>query len=100
MSIVVAMLEALRTETGGAARRPFVEHPLALPEKVPVTLILLLRADFYDRALSLSAALSDRLETSLVNLRPMPRGDLHRAICGPAERVGLEFEPGLVDRIL
>ncbi|HZF10937.1 MAG TPA: TIR domain-containing protein [Thermoanaerobaculia bacterium] len=98
--VVVDQLEELFTETEEAARRPFAEHLLALPEKAPVTLILLLRADFYDRALSLSAALSDRLETSLVNLRPMPRGELHRAICGPAERVGLEFEPGLVDRIL
>jgi hypothetical protein len=98
--VVADQFEELFTLAEEAARKPFVQSLLRMTEKVPVTLVLTLRADFYDRALMLDRALSDRLERSLVNLGPMLREELSRAIRGPAERVGLELEPGLVDRIL
>jgi len=65
-----------------------------------VTLLLTLRADFYAHALSRSRDLSDRLQNGIANLGPMTVDELKRAIVEPADRVGLEFEPGLVERIL
>lgn len=98
--VVADQFEELFTLTEEATRKPFVQSLLTITEKVPVTLVLALRADFYDRALTLDRGLSDLLEKSLVNLGPMLREELSRAIRGPAERVGLELDSGLVDRIL
>jgi WD40 repeat protein len=44
--------------------------------------------------------LADRLQDAVVNLGPMRRNELRRTLEEPAAKVGLEFEPGLVDRIL
>jgi WD40 repeat protein len=98
--LVADQFEELFTLTPEAIRRSFAEALLAVTGKVPVTLVLTLRADFYDRALSLSRELSDRLETALVNFGPMRRDELERAITEPARRAQLNFEPGLAKRIL
>jgi len=44
--------------------------------------------------------LSDRLQDAQINLGPMTRKELECAIRKPAEKIQLEFEPGLVRRIL
>ncbi|MBW8876590.1 MAG: TIR domain-containing protein [Acidobacteria bacterium] len=99
--LVADQFEELFTLTTGAAIwKRFADDLLAVTEKLPITLVLALRADFYDRALTFSRELSDRLEGALVNLGPMRREELARAIQEPATRVGLEFELGLVGRIL
>jgi WD40 repeat protein len=97
--LVADQFEELFTLAAEASRKPFVESLLELTAKLPVTFALTLRADFFDRALTVSRVLSDRLE-DLINLGPMRRDELALAIREPAERVGLTFEPGLVDRIL
>jgi len=40
------------------------------------------------------------LENGAINLGPMTRDELERAIVQPAARVGLDFEPGLAGRML
>ena len=57
------------------------------------------RGDFVGQALAYRP-LSDRLQDAQVNLGPMTRSELERAIRAPAEKVGLGFEPGLIERIL
>ncbi|MCB0210062.1 MAG: hypothetical protein KDJ52_12070 [Anaerolineae bacterium] len=63
-------------------------------------LLIILRADFMGKALT-HRALADTLQTVSVELvGAMARSDLERAIEQPAEKLGVSFEVGLVERIL
>ena len=64
-----------------------------------LSLVLTIRGDFYGRALQ-DRALGDQLQDAIVNISPMARSELRRAIVEPAEKVSLSFEAGLVDEIL
>jgi hypothetical protein len=66
-----------------------------------VSLVLTLRADFYNAALR-HRPLADKLQDRVENLGPMTREELRAAIVKPAAQLvpPLEFEPGLVDAIL
>jgi WD40 repeat protein len=64
-----------------------------------LSVVLTLRGDFYGRALQ-DRALSDQLQDAIVNISPMARSELTRAIVEPAENVALSFENGLVEEIL
>jgi formylglycine-generating enzyme required for sulfatase activity len=77
----------------------FVDQLLAATESAPLTVVLTLRADFYGEALA-HRGLSDRLQGAQVNLGPMTRDELEHVITAPAEKVGLSFDTGLVDRLL
>ena len=58
-----------------------------------------MRGDFVGKALAYRP-LSDRLQDAQINLGPMTREELECAIRKPAEKIQLEFEAGLVGRIL
>jgi formylglycine-generating enzyme required for sulfatase activity len=77
----------------------FIEEVLSATETAPLTVVLTLRADFYGEALT-HRDLSDRLQAAQVNLGPMSREELERAVREPAKKAGLEFDVGLVDRLL
>ena len=81
------------------ARRRFLAELLDASEKGPVTVVLTLRGDFFGQALS-DRSFADRLQDAQVNLGPMTEEELERSITEPAEKAGLQFEPGLVERIL
>lgn len=71
----------------------------ALDERSRVRVLVTLRADFTDRPLNyvdFGELLRQRMEVVL----PLTPDELERAIVGPAERVGLQLEPGLVTAIL
>jgi len=98
--LVVDQAEELFTLTETVEhRRRFVELLLDATRRVPLTVALTLRGDFYGRALE-DRVLADRLDHAVVNLGPMTRNELARAIREPAEKVRLGFEDGLVERIL
>jgi serine/threonine protein kinase/WD40 repeat protein/energy-coupling factor transporter ATP-binding protein EcfA2 len=64
-----------------------------------VRIIVTLRADYYDRPLhypEFGELIRNRMETIL----PLSAKGLERAIRGPAERVGVIFEQGLVEQIV
>ena len=64
-----------------------------------VRVIVTLRADYYDKPLhyhQFGEMLRNRIETIL----PLSAKELERAIVGPAERVHLQFETGLVAQIV
>ena len=64
-----------------------------------VRVIVTLRADYYDRPLhypEFGEIMRQRMETIL----PLTAQGLERAIRGPAERVGVQFEQGLVEQIV
>ncbi|WP_140158072.1 helix-turn-helix domain-containing protein [Micromonospora sp. NBS 11-29] len=74
-----------------------LERLCAAPGRVVV--VVALRADFYAQALRhpllLRAAQSRQLTVG-----PMTRDELHSVIVGPAQRAGVEVEPGLVEVLL
>lgn len=64
-----------------------------------VRIVITLRADYYDRPLhypEFGELMRERLETVL----PLSAKGLERAVRGPAERVGVTFEQGLVEQIV
>jgi tetratricopeptide (TPR) repeat protein len=98
--VIVDQAEELFTLVGEADRRSFVKSLLEVSTLAPATVVLTLRADFYGQAIGLSRELSDLIQVGIVNLGPMTRDELRRAVEHPARKVGLDFEPGLVNRIL
>lgn len=61
--------------------------------------IITLRADFYDRPL-LYPAFGDLVRRYTEVVLPMTTEELERAIVGPAQRVGVVLESGLVNQII
>lgn len=82
------------------ARRAFIDQVLDATAATKLSVVLTLRGDFYDRAITTYRPLSDRVQGALVNLGPMTQEELRLAIEEPARQVGLSFEPGLVELIL
>ena len=100
--IVVDQFEELYTLTSDEeARRRFLDELLAASSRAgsKANVALTLRGDFVGKALAYRP-LSDRLQDAQINLGPMTREELECAIRKPAEKIQLEFEPGLVRRIL
>jgi WD40 repeat protein len=100
--LVVDQWEELYTLThDDVTRRRFVDDLLetSAKENTPLTLVLTLRGDYVGKAFAYRP-LSDRLQDAQVNLGPMTRQELELAIKLPAEKVKLEFEAGLIERIL
>lgn len=64
-----------------------------------VRIIATLRADFYDRPL-VYPRLAELVRSHTELVLPLTDDELERAIAGPAERVGLMLEPGLVTTIV
>ncbi|MEE9417405.1 MAG: protein kinase, partial [Acidimicrobiales bacterium] len=64
----------------------------------PMRLVMTLRADYYDRPLT-HPGFAPIMKASAVDVTPLAADELETAIVGPAERIGLEFAPGLVARI-
>ncbi|TDC69426.1 hypothetical protein E1200_08525 [Actinomadura sp. GC306] len=67
--------------------------------ELPATVVAALRADFYGRALR-HPGLARVLQAEQVVVTPMNEDELRRAIVAPAQRAGLELEPGLADLLL
>jgi WD40 repeat protein/KaiC/GvpD/RAD55 family RecA-like ATPase len=98
--IVADQWEELYTLTSDeTVRRRFIDELLDASASTPLTVVLTLRGDFVGHALAYRP-LSDRLQGAQVNLGPMSRNELAVAIEEPAEKINLEFEPGLAERIL
>ena len=97
---IVDQFEELFTLTEEKDRKPFINLLLKATESTPITIVLTLRADFYSQAISASRELSDAIQQGIVNIGYVKREELRRAIVKPAASVGLQFEDGLVERIL
>ncbi len=61
--------------------------------------VVTMRADFFGKAAALPD-LADRLAERDILVTPLDANELHDAILKPAERVGLNYEKGLVETIL
>src|SRR5262249_38130725 len=98
--LVVDQWEELYTQCRDEIQRNFfIKSLLDATECERCSVVLTLRGDFYDDALS-NRDLADRLQDGVVNIGPMTRDELRRAIVEPANKAGLSFQDGLVDSIL
>ncbi|URM93103.1 helix-turn-helix domain-containing protein [Actinomadura madurae] len=93
--LAVDQFEEILADRAGAGEEDLIAGLLELP----ATVVLALRADFYGRALR-HPGLAEVLQTGQVLVTPMNEDELRRAIVMPAQRAGLELEPGLVDLLL
>jgi energy-coupling factor transporter ATP-binding protein EcfA2 len=98
--LVVDQWEELYALTpDNTVRRRFVDELLDATLHAPLTVVLTLRGDFVGKTLAYRP-LSDRLQGAQINLGPMTRKELEQAVAEPAKHMGLDFEPGLTERIL
>jgi TIR domain len=97
--LVVDQWEELYSITPKEVSRCFIDELLTATAHIPLSIVLTVRGDFAGYALAYRP-LSDRLQGAQINLGPMNREELTAAVMKPAERVGLSFESGLVERIL
>ncbi len=96
--IVLDQLEELFTMVDSDAERTHVLESIRVAASDPssrVRVVATLRADFFDQPLSVRG-FGDLLAARTEAITPMSPEELERAIVGPAERVGLDVEPGLV----
>ncbi|WP_287234779.1 WD40 repeat domain-containing protein [Microcystis sp. Msp_OC_L_20101000_S702] len=81
-------------------RRNFLDKLTTFPfERVGMMLVLTMRADFLGNALSYRP-FADVLQNTDLKLGPMNREELTEVIEKPAQKLGVTFEAGLVERIL
>ena len=98
--LVVDQWEELYTQCRQAqAIRQFVDQLIEATIHAPLTVVLTLRTDFLGYAQEYRPLL-DRLQDGTVQLGPMTQEELEQVITRPAEKVGLNFEPGLVRGLL
>ena len=96
--IVIDQFEELFTLVEDEARRAhFLDllYTAVIDPRSRVRVVVTLRADFYDRPLQypdFGELVRSRMETVL----PLSAEELERAITGPAQRVSVHFEEGLV----
>ncbi|MFQ5856208.1 MAG: trypsin-like peptidase domain-containing protein, partial [Anaerolineae bacterium] len=92
--------EELFTLCPQPVQEQFLRQLAALLESnLAVTVVLTLRADFYGHLLRYRP-LVDWLKIGQVNVPPMGPEELRAAVEEPATRLGLRFEPGLVETIV
>jgi WD40 repeat protein len=96
--VIVDQFEAVFTRCQDEEqRREFITAVCELAMKA--TVILALRADFYDQALRYPG-LATALQSRQVVLGPMTAEQVRQAIVAPARRAHLEVEDGLVELLL
>ncbi|MFL5797764.1 MAG: protein kinase domain-containing protein [Actinomycetota bacterium] len=96
--IVVDQLEEVFTLVDDPVERARFLDAIASAATHPmsrVRVVSTLRADFFDQPLNVRG-FGDLLAARNEAITPMSPEDLERAIAGPAQRVGLRVEPGLV----
>lgn len=99
--LIVDQFEEIFTQAQEKDRRPFINSLINVTMASPTTKVLIaFRADFYSHIIETSRELSDALQQGIINVGSLNRGELRDAIVEPAKKVGLEFEPGLVNRLL
>jgi len=99
--VVIDQFEELFTLADSAVAGRFLDAlAAALTEERPhLRVVLTLRADFYDRPLR-HELVGRLVKDATVAVLPLAADELEHAIIDPAATVGVEFEPGLVSRIV
>jgi basic membrane lipoprotein Med (substrate-binding protein (PBP1-ABC) superfamily)/DNA-binding SARP family transcriptional activator len=99
--VVIDQFEELFTITDEQPRRRFlsaIASAVAEPGS-QITVLLALRADYYDRPL-LHPEFAQVFTPGVVNALPMTANELEAVIVGPAERAGVAVEPPLLAELV
>src|SRR3954469_15510439 len=97
--VVVDQAEELLTRTGAREQKTFLDLlGGALHEDSPVWAIATLRSEFLSTAPD-RAGLAEAVHDPFV-IEPLSRARLAEVIARPAQRAGLDLEPGLVERMV
>src|SRR3954469_8124608 len=97
--VVVDQAEELLTRTGTREQQAFLQLlGGALHEDSPVWAVATIRSEFLSTAPE-RAGLAEAVDDPLV-IEPLSRGRLAEVIARPAQRAGLELEPGLMERMV
>jgi hypothetical protein len=93
--------ELFTLTTDEAERQQFIDLLTTAATEMDglVTILLTLRADFYDRPM-LYAELGNLIGANTVPVLPMSLADLQEAVQKPALNVGLQFDDGLVSELI
>jgi hypothetical protein len=97
--LFVDQFEELFTLTQDALRQPFVQLLTTTARAPRVRVVVAMRADFLHRCLEYPG-LDRLLSANAYFLGPPGPGALYEMMTGPAAKAGLEFDEGLVERIL
>ncbi|WP_413166215.1 CHAT domain-containing protein [Capilliphycus salinus ALCB114379] len=100
IALIIDQFEELYTQTNEEERLAFLDGLLTAINLVPrFHIILTLRADFYSHALSYRP-LSDALQGAVYNLGPMSREELQTAIEKPAQKMQVNLQRGLTEKLI
>lgn len=97
--MIVDQFEELFTH-GATGADIFLHSLLRATEQASLHVLLTVRADFYESAVSVSREFGDRFSDGVINIGLMTHDEIRSAIESPAHLVNLNFEKGLVERIL
>ncbi|MEB3279313.1 MAG: CHAT domain-containing protein [Lyngbya sp.] len=100
IAFIIDQFEELYTQTNEEERQAFLDGLLTAINLVPrFHVILTLRADFYSYALSYRP-LSDALQDAVYNLGPMSREELQTVIEKPANKMQVNLQAGLTEKLI
>ena len=99
--LVIDQFEELYTVTDAARRTAFLAGVAAAvsDERGALTVVITLRADFIDRPL-LDPVIGALIRDNAVLVTPLGASELRQAITGPAERIGMSVDVGLVAELV
>ncbi|SFT99052.1 TIR domain-containing protein [Arthrobacter sp. ov118] len=97
--VVIDQAEELLTLTGPREQEAFLQllAGAVTRERSPLWVVATVRSEFLSTAPG-RAGLCEAMNDSLV-VEPLSRSRLSQVIAGPAQRAGVDFEPGLIERI-
>ncbi len=99
--LIVDQFEELFTHTDAETRSRFASAlvHVAIDDRCRARLLVTLRADFYDRPLTVPG-LGELVRDHTVAMTPLDGDELERSITHPASRVGVSVEPELVAKLV
>ena len=99
--LIVDQFEELFTlaETDAVVRFSELIGDAIRDHRTPLRVIATLRADYYDRPLSVPA-LAGVFSDSVVSVKPMTPAEIERAVVEPAHLAGVSVEPGLLAQLV
>jgi WD40 repeat protein len=99
--LIIDQFEELLATTRASVRADFIAQLSdLLDSSLPVTVVLVMRNDFYSQLGDSAPGLLRWVEEGLVNVLSLDRNELVEIIAEPARRVGLDFQEGLVEVIV
>ncbi|MFP4323952.1 MAG: WD40 repeat domain-containing protein, partial [Anaerolineales bacterium] len=98
--LVIDQFEALFTQTAPRKQqRAFIDNLVTAVEAKCLFVVLVLRADFYDRPMQFPA-LAPYLRQQTIIVLPLTESELERVIVAPAQRAGVNIQSELVLRLI